>query len=178
MSSPTHAIRPLELQRLLVTNPGAALLDVRTPSEYSEIHVPGAKNLPLGSLKVSALEQSGEVSRTNPVYLLCQSGRRATTAASHFLAEGFDQVFVVEGGTEAWAGAGLPVIRGERKAISIERQVRIGAGSLVLLGLGLGFAVNPWFFGLSGFVGAGLVFAGITDFCGMGLLLAKAPWNR
>jgi rhodanese-related sulfurtransferase len=84
---------------------------------------------------------------------------------------------VVEGGTLAWIEAGLPVTRGTAKVISLERQVRIAAGALVLTGVLLGWFVHPPFFGLAGFVGAGLVFAGITDFCGMGLLLAKLPWN-
>ncbi len=70
-----------------------------------------------------------------------------------------------------------PLERGTTKVISLERQVRIVAGSLVVIGVVLGYFVHPWFVGLSAFVGAGLVFAGITDFCGMGLLLAKFPWN-
>jgi predicted branched-subunit amino acid permease len=74
--------------------------------------------------------------------------------------------------------AGLPVVKGSKSAISIERQVRIGAGSLVLIGVILGFLIHPAFFGLTAFIGAGLVFAGVTDWCGMGLLLARAPWNR
>ena len=84
---------------------------------------------------------------------------------------------MVEGGTKAWEAAGLPVVRGQG-VISIERQVRIGAGTLVLLGVLLGSWVDPFWFFLSGFVGAGLIFAGITDWCGMGLLLAKMPWNQ
>ena len=85
---------------------------------------------------------------------------------------------VVEGGTQAWVAAGLPVVKGSKSAISIERQVRIGAGILVLTGVILGSLIHPAFFGLSAFIGAGLVFAGVTNWCGMGLLLAKAPWNR
>ena len=83
----------------------------------------------------------------------------------------------MEGGTLAWGDAGLPLERGRISMISLERQVRIAAGSLVLIGLILGYFVTPWFIALSAFVGAGLVFAGITDYCGMGLLLAKLPWN-
>lgn len=83
----------------------------------------------------------------------------------------------VEGGTLAWEGAGLPVVRG-RRVISLERQVRIAAGALVVAGVLLGWLVHPAFLGLSAFVGAGLVFAGVTDTCGMGLLLARMPWNR
>ena len=73
--------------------------------------------------------------------------------------------------------AGLPVVRG-KKAVSLERQVRIAAGSLVVIGVALGLLVHPVLFGLSGFVGAGLVFAGVTDTCGMGMMLARMPWNR
>ena len=90
---------------------------------------------------------------------------------------GLDNLRVVEGGTQAWSAAGLPVQRG-RKTISIERQVRIGAGLLVLTGVALGWFYHPGFFLLSAFVGAGLVFAGITDICGLAIFLAFAPWNR
>lgn len=177
MPSPT-TIRPSELQKHLVSNPDAAVVDVRTPAEFAEVRVPQAKNLPLGSLDIPGLEKAGILSRGTPLHILCQSGKRAATAAEKFAAAGFDQVLVVEGGTLAWAEAGLPVVRSGSKAISVERQVRIAAGSLVLAGVLLGFFVNRGFYGLSAFVGAGLIFAGITDWCGMGILLAKAPWNR
>lgn len=85
---------------------------------------------------------------------------------------------MVEGGTLAWEAAGFPVERGESRVISLERQVRIGAGALVVSGVLLARFVHPAFLWLSGFVGAGLVFAGVTDTCGMGMLLAKAPWNQ
>lgn len=94
------------------------------------------------------------------------------------MAAGYSGIHVVEGGTQGWVAAGLPVVSLGKKSISIERQVRIGAGILVLLGIVLGFMVHPGFFVLSGFIGAGLVFAGVTDWCGMALLLARAPWNR
>ncbi len=170
-------ILPPELERVLSSDPHAQLLDVRTPSEFHEVHVPQALNYPLGALDVSRMERDGHVSRNSPVYLLCRSGQRATTAAEKFLSAGFDKVLVVEGGTLAWIDAKLPVKQGEKKAIGLERQVRIAAGTLALTGVVLGFIFNPAFFLLSGFVGAGLIFAGITDWCGMGILLAKAPWN-
>jgi hypothetical protein len=78
----------------------------------------------------------------------------------------------------AWERAGLPMVRGARGSISLERQVRIGAGTLVLAGVVMGWLIHPAFFGFSAFVGAGLVFAGVTDWCGMGMLLAKMPWNQ
>jgi rhodanese-related sulfurtransferase len=98
-------------------------------------------------------------------------------ACARLQAAGQANVVNVEGGTLAWAEAGLPVVRGP-KAISLERQVRIAAGSLVLLGAVLGWFVHPAFVGLSAFIGAGLVFAGVTDTCGMALLLARMPWNQ
>ena len=101
----------------------------------------------------------------------------AGAAGQHVDAVAGDE-HVVAGGTEAWALEGLPLEGSRRKVIGIERQVRIGAGSLVLIGVILGFLVNPGFFALSAFIGAGLIFPGITDWCGMGLLLARAPWNR
>jgi rhodanese-related sulfurtransferase len=167
-------ISPVELQQILTAQPDAALLDVRTPVEFTEVHIPQARNVPLDELKPSVLQ----FSKSQPVYLLCRSGQRATKAAEKFAKDGYSQPVIVEGGTLAWIEAGLPVSRSTVKVISLERQVRIVAGSLVLIGVLLGWFVHRGFFGLPAFVGAGLVFAGITDFCGMGLLLAKLPWNK
>jgi rhodanese-related sulfurtransferase len=170
-------ITPAELQHLLETQQGLVVIDVRTPVEFAEVHVPQARNEPLDQLNPQALVAAGQVTKEQPVYLLCRSGGRAAKAAQTFLTAGLDNPVVVEGGTLAWIEAGLPVTRGVVKVISLERQVRIAAGSLVLVGVLLAIFVHPYFIGLSAFVGAGLVFAGITDWCGMGLLLAKLPWN-
>jgi len=166
-------ISPVELQNLLTTQPSLPVIDVRTPVEFAEVHVPQARNVPLDELKPGSLQ----IQKDQPVYLLCRSGQRATKAADKFAKEGFSQPVVVEGGTLAWIEANLPVMRGTVKVISLERQVRIAAGAIVLTGVLLARFVNFNFIWLSGFVGAGLIFAGITDFCGMGLLLAKMPWN-
>ncbi|HTR42137.1 MAG TPA: rhodanese-like domain-containing protein [Pseudomonadales bacterium] len=163
-----------ELQKLLAAQPQLPLFDVRTPVEFTEVHVPQAQNVPLDELRPGAIQFPKE----QPVYLLCRTSNRATKAAEKLAKEGFAQPVVVEGGTLAWVEANLPVVRGTGKVISLERQVRIVAGSLVFIGVLLGWFVHRAFFGLAGFVGAGLVFAGITDFCGMGLLLAKMPWNK
>ena len=171
-------IAPAELQKLLAVQPGLPVLDVRTPAEYAEVHVPQARNEPLDKLQPKALYAAGSLPKDCPVYILCRSGGRATKAAELFAREGFDQAVVVEGGTQAWCDAGLPVNRGSVKAISLERQVRIVAGSIVLVGILLAWLIHPGFIGISAFVGAGLVFAGITDWCGMGMLLAKMPWNQ
>lgn len=149
------------------------LVDVRMPSEYREIHADGATLIPLDGLDPKAVAQDPR----RPIYLICRTGARATTAAEQFQAAGIAEVVVVDGGTVAWEKAGLPVVRG-RKSVSLERQVRIAAGTLVLAGVALGWFVHRGFFGLSAFIGAGLVFAGITDWCGMGMALSKMPWNR
>jgi rhodanese-related sulfurtransferase len=154
------------------------LVDVRTPAEHAQVHVPGVQLVPLDRLDPEELSAASGFSKDQPVFLFCRSGGRATQAAQKLEKGGFTQCVVVDGGTEAWAAAGLPVNRGTSKVISLERQVRIAAGLLVLVGVVLGTWVHPAFYGLSAFVGAGLTFAGITDWCGMGLLLAKAPWNR
>lgn len=169
-----RTISPIELQNLLAAQPDLPLLDVRTPVEFAEVHVPQARNVPLDELRLGAVS----VPKDQAVYLLCRSGQRATKAAEKLVREGFTQPVVIAGGTLAWIAANLPVTRGQSKVISLERQVRIVAGSLVLTGVVLGWFVHRGFYGLAAFVGAGLVFAGVTDFCGMGLLLAKLPWNR
>jgi len=120
---------------------------------------------------------SRESKNGEPLYLICHAGSRARQACEKFLAAGFTNVVNVEGGTEAYISAGLPVVRGP-KTISLERQVRIAAGSLVLIGILLAGFVHPAFVALSAFVGAGLVFVGVTDTCGMGMLLARMPWNQ
>ncbi|MDB6117273.1 MAG: ygaP 1, partial [Verrucomicrobiaceae bacterium] len=121
--------------------------------EFSEVHVAQARSLPLDTLNPDTLGAKNE-----PVYILCRSGARANKAAEQLSNSGYENAVVVEGGTLAWIDAGLPVERGTTKVISLERQVRIGAGSLVLTGVLLGWFVNPGFFGLSAFVGGGLVF--------------------
>lgn len=153
------------------------LVDVRTPVEYRELHVAAARNVPLNVLDPAAMMESRNGPQDNPLYLICRSGSRGRQACEKFLAAGFTNVVNVEGGTLACVECGLLVVRG-KKAMSLERQVRIAAGSLVLLGALLGWLVHPAFVGLAAFVGAGLVFAGITDTCGMGLLLARMPWNQ
>ena len=171
-------ITAVELEKLLAAQPNLPLLDVRTPVEFAEVRVPQARNVPLDEIHPGELAGSGSIRKDQPVYFLCRSGQRATRAAEQFAKEGFTQPVVVEGGTLAWIQANLPVIRSAVKIISLERQVRITAGSLVLAGVLLGWFVHRGFYGLAAFVGAGLLFAGVTDYCGMGLLLAKLPWNR
>jgi rhodanese-related sulfurtransferase len=148
---------------------GTPMVDVREYPEWVEGHVAEARLVPLATLKQNPAAAHGG---REEVLVLCRTGRRAVEAAQALAAAGCRAPLVVEGGLEAWRAAGLPVERA-RGPISLERQVRIAAGTLVLLGL-----LVPGLQFLPYVVGAGLIFAGITDTCAMGLLLARLPWNR
>ena len=115
--------------------------------------------------------------KDDTLHLICQSGGRSAIACQKLEAAGYEAVVNLEGGTSAWQAAGLPVVE-VKKAMSLERQVRIAAGSLIVIGAAIGYFVHPGGFGLSAFVGAGLVFAGLTDTCAMGMMIAKMPWNQ
>ena len=168
-------ITPRQLHDRIQPGEKLHLLDVRTPMEHEEIHVPDVYLIPLDADKLARVNG---FAKDQPLYSFCRTGSRARQAAERLEKGGYNQCSVVEGGTMAWAEAGLPVIRGTSEVISLERQVRIAAGSIVLTGALLAQSVNPAFIWLSGLVGVGLAFAGITGWCGMGLLIAKLPWNQ
>lgn len=169
-------ISPKQLYDTVQAGQPVELIDVRTPVEFREVHVSFARNLPLDQLDAAHVA-AGQKGSPQPLFVICRSGSRGKQACEKIVSAGFTNVVNVEGGTQAWDQAGLPVVRGQ-EAMSLERQVRIAAGSLVLLGSVLGAFVSPYWIGLAAFVGAGLVFAGVTDTCGMGMLLARMPWNR
>ena len=171
-------INPRELHDRLQQGEMLHLLDVRTPAEHAEIHVPDVQLVPLDKIDATRLARVNGFPKDQPLYIFCRTGNRAKQAAEKLEKGGYKQCRVVEGGTMAWAEAGLPVNRGMSKVISLERQVRIFGGAIVLLGALLAQFVNPAFIWLSGFIGTGLAFAGITDWCGMGMLIAKMPWNQ
>jgi rhodanese-related sulfurtransferase len=171
-----QTISPSQLSELIKNGQKIQLIDVRTPLEFREVHATCAKNIPLDKFVPSEVAKTQNNS-SEPLYVICKSGGRGKQACDKLIAAGQTNVVNVEGGTVAWELAGLPIVRG-RKAMSLERQVRIAAGSLVVIGVVFSFMVHPYFVGLSAFVGAGLVFAGITDTCGMGMLIAKMPWNQ
>jgi rhodanese-related sulfurtransferase len=177
MQTRTHVtLPPEEAYRRLTGNEPGELIDVRAPAEFAAQHARGARSVPLDTLDPFIQSQGAE--KTRPIYVLCQTGKRAAMAAEKLAAAGCVNAAVIEGGTVGWAAAGLPCESTGPKVISLERQVRIGAGAFVLAGVLLGWFVHPLFLAIAGLVGAGLMFAGITDWCGMGLLLAKCPWNR
>jgi rhodanese-related sulfurtransferase len=150
------------------------IVDVRSPGEFASERIHGTQNIPLDELS----SRTGELARGTPLVCVCQSGQRSGQARDRLAAAGFEFVTSLQGGINAWKRAGLPLEKTPGAPWSLERQVRVAAGALVLAGAAGGTWLHPALYGLSAFVGAGLVFAGITNWCGMGLLLARAPWNQ
>ena len=166
---------PDELAALLQRRGDVRLLDVRMPGEHDSAHIRGAYNVPLDRLGEHGPEIRAHVSA--PVVLICQSGQRARLAEKALSSAGMPNLHVLEGGVGGWIAAGLPVIRGAER-LSLERQVRIAAGYLAALGGLLALLVNPLFALLPTFIGGGLVFAGVTNRCGLALVLGRLPYNR
>ena len=164
-------IKPAALKEALERNT-ALLIDVREPGEFAREHIAGAQSLPLSAFDASRLP------RDRHIVLCCQSGARSSRAVAQLEAVGLHDVAHLDGGLSAWKAAHLTTSVDITQPISIMRQVQITAGSLVVLGAVLAAVVSPWFILLSGFVGAGLIFAGVTDTCMMAMLLAKLPYNR
>lgn len=168
-------IGPAELETLMAERPEVRLLDVRTPGEFEAVHIAGAYNVPLDTLGEHARDIEAHVG--DPVVLICQSGNRARRAEEALKSAGMPNVHVLDGGVNGWVAAGLPAVRGAKR-VSLERQVRIAAGGLAAAGGVLALLVNPLFALVPAFVGSGLVFAGVTDTCAMGMMLARLPYNR
>ena len=148
------------------------VIDVREPMEYATGHIAGSLNVPLARITEADLP-------SGPLVLVCHSGNRSSQALSRLLQNGHPHALAdLEGGIPAWQQAGQPVRKLNNAPLPLMRQVQIAAGSLVLLGVILSQALAPGWIWLSGFVGAGLVFAGVSGFCGMARLLAVMPWNR
>ncbi len=163
---------PAEAQRLIER--GATLIDIRNPDEHAREHIPGARNIPLSDISNLPDDVSD-----GPLIFHCRSGMRTSANAAALLsAAGGARCYTLDGGLNAWKSAGMPTRIDPRQPLEIMRQVQLVAGGLVLTGIILGFAVAPAFFGLSAFVGAGLMMAGATGWCGMAKLLAILPWNR
>jgi rhodanese-related sulfurtransferase len=153
------------------------LIDVRMPTEFRQVHAECARNVPLETIDPKAVMAQRNGSADQPLYVICRSGNRSTEACKKFLNAGFPNVVNVDGGTMAWDQAGLPVVRG-KKSLPLMQQVQITAGFLTVLGIVLAYFVHPYFAGLSAFVGAGLMFAGVTGLCPMASFIAKMPWNQ
>jgi rhodanese-related sulfurtransferase len=176
LSQAQTSIAPSDLQRRLAGGGPARLVDVRTPGEFAAGHVPGARLVPLDDLNPAAFRDSG--GDGGPIYVLCQSGQRARKAIAKLGEAGVDNCVLVEGGTQAWMDAGLPVERSQHGGLPLMRQVQIVVGSVTAAGGILALTVNPYFAVAPLVMGCGLLFAGVTGICGLALLLAKMPWNR
>lgn len=161
-------LSPTEAQRL--AQAGARLIDIRGRDEFARVRAPGAENRPLDELDT--------VEDDSPVVFLCRSGMRTAGNAAKLAACCHGEAYILDGGLNAWQAAGLPVEEDRGAPLELLRQVQIAAGSLVLIGVVLGFVWSPVLFGLSAFVGAGLVMAGASGWCGLAHLLAIMPWNR
>ncbi|CAN5480270.1 rhodanese-like domain-containing protein [soil metagenome] len=149
-------------------------IDVREFAEYAGGAIEGSELVPLGTLE----QASSSWDKQDSLMLICKSGKRAAKAQAQLIAQGFVNVSVLEGGVDGWIASGKPVVKAARRPWSLERQVRVGAGSMVVISLLLALSISPLFFLWTGFVGAGLVFAGVTDICMMARLLSLLPWNR
>lgn len=164
----TTTITPQEAQARIAA--GAVLVDIRGPDEYARAHIPCARNMPLAQLE--RIEGAPEV------IFHCKSGMRTQANADALRAATDAPVYLIEGGIEGWQKAGLECAMDRSQPLEIMRQVQIAAGSLVLLGVLLAFLVSQAGLLIAGFVGAGLVFAGASGWCGMAKLLGAMPWNR
>ncbi len=149
-------------------------IDIRSTEEFAQMSIEGSLLAPLPVVRLQNLAmQKGE--HTDIVFV-CRSGSRVENATS--ILEGlFADAYTLDGGLVAWQKAKLPLRKGNAPAIPLERQIFIAAGCMILLGV-LGSLVWPPLFWLAGFVGAGLVFAGASGFCGLGMVLSKMPWNK
>ena len=164
------ALSPEDVERM--TAAGAMLIDIRDPDEHARERIPGSVSHPL-----ARIEQL--VTHSGPTIFHCRSGMRTQANATRLAAAGAGSpCYVLTGGIDAWRSSGRATIVDARQPLEIMRQVQLVAGGLVLLGVILGFLVSPLLFGLSAFVGAGLMMAGATGWCGMATLLRHLPWNR
>ncbi|MFC0224969.1 rhodanese family protein [Serratia aquatilis] len=156
---------------------GAHLLDIRSADEYAHEHIAQASLLPLTAIEKG--EKLQQLTEQDVVIFHCQSGRRTAENAPLLATAVFPaKIYVLEGGLNGWKQQGNSVVKNKNQPLPIMRQVQIAAGSLILLGTILGYLFSSLFFLLPGFVGAGLIFAGVSGFCGMATLLAKMPWNN
>lgn len=155
---------------------GRLLVDVRTPSEFEEAHIDGARNIPLAELH-KFVPELRDIAKEKTLVLVCRTQNRVKIAYDHLVNSGITNCRILDGGITTWMAAGNPVVRG-KQAFSLERQVRLIAGALTVLGTGLGVLVNGWFLVLPAVVGAGLFHAGLTDSCLMATFLSRLPFNR
>lgn len=164
-------LSPQAAQALLAQ--GALLVDIRDTDEHARERIEQAQHVPM-----ALLSSQGLASEAKAVIFHCRSGNRTKVNAATLDRCTNCEVYFLEGGLDAWKQSGLPVLKDAKQPLELQRQVQIGAGSMILLGVLLGSLLSPAWYALSGFVGAGLIMAGVTGFCGLARLLMKMPWNK
>lgn len=180
MSTQISTITPEQLHDVQRQGRYSPILDVRTVAEYRAGHIPGAQLIPIEGLEPEDVERQFKrpsLGHEETLYITCYTGPRAQQAAERLQLAGFGNLTLVEGGMQRWEQVGLPMRRCG-KAIALERQVQIAVGSLLIMKVLLGFSVHELFFALTAVIGAGLIVAGTTRWCGMAKLIARMPWNR
>jgi len=180
MTTQFSTISPQQLHEVKLRGRYAPVLDVRSIAEYRAGHIPGAQVIPIDTLSADALAvafKRPSLGREETLYISCHTGPRALQAAQRLQQAGFDNLSLIEGGTQRWEQFGL-LLEPCGKALSLERQVQIAIGSLLVLKVFLGFSVHELFFALTAMIGIGLIVAGTTRWCGMARLIAHLPWNR
>lgn len=173
MTATLHNLTPQEVHLRLAGN-RAVLVDIREAAEFARSHIAGARSLPLSGWEQAHLTLDPAAA----VIFTCRSGMRTGAACDRLAARVSGDAYVLDGGLDGWTRAGLPLERDRKAPIELNRQVQLTAGLLILAGVLLGLLVSPGWFGLAGFVGAGLTFAGLSGTCAMARLLLLAPWNR
>jgi len=170
----TDIIDTTELQRMLLDDPATRILDVRTGGEFDGVHIGGSYNVPLDTLGEHARDLADV---EHPVVLVCKSGGRADQAHTTLTGAGKQRLHLLDGGLDAWIAGGGDVVRGTSETWAMDRQVRLVAGSISLIGILLSMLVPKakW---LAGGVATGLTFSAVTNTCAMGNALAKLPYNR
>lgn len=154
----------------------AHVVDVREPAEYQAEHIASATLLPLSQVSAQAL---ADAAAGKKLVVQCRKGGRGGSACQKVLAENPAlEIYNLDGGLEAWVAAGYPVARGMRKVLPLDRQVQLTVGLMLILATLLAYAVSPAFLIVTGFMGCGLAFAGLTGFCGLARVLARMPWNQ
>ena len=172
-------ITPEEIHQFMQQDADVQLVDVRSSDEFSNHHVSGASNVPMDRLNSCAVaEQHGEqAGREVPLFVMCASGKRSEAAAEKLMQQGLHNIAVVDGGTQAWSKAGLP-LKGNKRLPGVEQQAQIFMGVIILLALIKASLISPWFYVLTGVVGAALIFSGMTACNRLPMMLARLPWNR
>lgn len=175
------ALAPEELRSWVTGQPDQdeqqdfVVIDVRSAAEFESMHIPGSYNVPLPLLSEHTDEVASRLG--SRVVLACQSGVRAEQARQHLAASGISTAHVLTGGVPGYAAAGGDVVRGKARW-DLERQVRMVAGSLVIVGLAGGRFVSPKVRAVAGMIGTGLTFSAATNTCAMGKALSAMPWNK